>query len=65
MPCAAGTPKAKRSRPGGRVRAAGATFCWHGPWGSGVWMELCPACDADRPVARAFIRWYRDPDRDP
>ncbi|WAU82496.1 DUF6300 family protein [Streptomyces sp. Qhu-G9] len=38
---------------------------WHGPWGTGVWMELCPACDADRPVARAFIRWHRDPDRDP
>ncbi|WP_326762757.1 DUF6300 family protein [Streptomyces phaeochromogenes] len=38
---------------------------WHGPWGTGVWMELCPACDADRPAARAFIRWHRDPDRDP
>ncbi|MEU0111492.1 DUF6300 family protein [Streptomyces sp. NPDC006251] len=38
---------------------------WNGPWGTGVWMELCPACDADRPAARAFIRWHRDPDRDP
>ncbi|MCX5256730.1 DUF6300 family protein [Streptomyces canus] len=28
---------------------------------TGVWMELCPACDAHRPAARAFIRWYRDP----
>ncbi|MEV5795891.1 DUF6300 family protein [Streptomyces sp. NPDC060011] len=28
-------------------------------------MDLCPACDAHRPAARAFIRWYRDPDRDP
>ncbi|MFC9681362.1 DUF6300 family protein [Streptomyces sp. NPDC056948] len=37
---------------------------WNGPWGSGVWMELCPACDADRPAARAFIPWHRDRDRD-
>jgi hypothetical protein len=36
---------------------------WHGPLTTGEWMELCPACDADRPAARAFIRWYRDPDR--
>ncbi|MFJ8082766.1 DUF6300 family protein [Streptomyces sp. NPDC096205] len=28
-------------------------------------MQLCPACDARRPAARAFIQWYRDPDRDP
>ncbi|MGW1041048.1 DUF6300 family protein [Streptomyces sp. NPDC002547] len=28
-------------------------------------MELCPACDAHRPAARAFIRWHRDADRDP
>jgi hypothetical protein len=32
---------------------------------TGVWMELCPACDAHRPAARAFIRWYRDADRAP
>ncbi|MFF8883176.1 DUF6300 family protein [Streptomyces flaveolus] len=38
---------------------------WHGPLMTGVWMELCPACDARRPAARAFIQWYRDPDRDP
>jgi hypothetical protein len=38
---------------------------WHGPLATGVWMELCPACDAHRPAARAFIQWYRDPDRDP
>ncbi|MGA5442448.1 DUF6300 family protein [Streptomyces griseoincarnatus] len=38
---------------------------WHGPLATGVWMELCPACDAHRPAARAFIRWYRDADRDP
>ncbi|MFH9065655.1 DUF6300 family protein [Streptomyces coeruleorubidus] len=38
---------------------------WTGPWGTGVWMELCPACDADRPAAGAFIRWHRNPDRDP
>ncbi|MGX1887644.1 DUF6300 family protein [Streptomyces sp. NPDC055287] len=31
---------------------------WHGPLITGEWMELCPACDADRPAARAFIRWY-------
>jgi hypothetical protein len=38
---------------------------WHGPLGTGVWMELCAACDARRPAARAFIRWHRDADRDP
>src|SRR4051812_14123309 len=38
---------------------------WHGPLGTGVWMELCAACDAHRPAARAFIRWHRDADRDP
>ncbi|WP_391647648.1 DUF6300 family protein [Streptomyces violarus] len=27
--------------------------------GTGVWMELCPACDADRPAACAFIAWPR------
>ncbi|WP_331726598.1 DUF6300 family protein [Streptomyces uncialis] len=37
---------------------------WHGPLMTGVWMELCPACDARRPAASAFIRRYRDPDRD-
>lgn len=30
-----------------------------------VWMELCPACDARRPAARAFIQWHRDAARDP
>ncbi|MFE4631392.1 DUF6300 family protein [Streptomyces mirabilis] len=38
---------------------------WHGPLMTGVWMELCPACDAHRPAACAFIRWYRDSDRGP
>ncbi|WP_327675393.1 MULTISPECIES: DUF6300 family protein [unclassified Streptomyces] len=38
---------------------------WHGPLMTGVWMELCPACDSGRPAARAFIQWYRNPDRDP
>ena len=38
---------------------------WHGPLGTGVWLELCAACDAHRPAARAFIRWHRDADRDP
>jgi hypothetical protein len=28
-------------------------------------MEFCPACDGERPAARAFIHWHRDPDRDP
>ncbi|MFJ6837336.1 DUF6300 family protein [Streptomyces sp. NPDC091209] len=37
----------------------------NGPLMTGVWMELCAACDAHRPAARAFIHWYRDPDRDP
>ncbi|MGX1887386.1 DUF6300 family protein [Streptomyces sp. NPDC055287] len=36
---------------------------WHGPLITGEWMELCPACDADRPAARAFIRWYLAPQR--
>ncbi|MGW7646416.1 DUF6300 family protein [Streptomyces bobili] len=26
---------------------------WHGPRMTGVWMELCPACNARRPAARA------------
>ncbi|MFI0088365.1 DUF6300 family protein [Streptomyces bobili] len=26
---------------------------WHGPLMMGVWMELCPACNARRPAARA------------
>ncbi|MFJ2163598.1 DUF6300 family protein [Streptomyces sp. NPDC087856] len=38
---------------------------WHGPLGTGVWMELCAACDGHRPAARAFIRWHRDTDHDP
>ncbi|MET7830728.1 DUF6300 family protein [Streptomyces sp. NPDC005386] len=37
---------------------------WSGPLVTGVRMELCPACDAHRPAARAFIQWHRDPDRD-
>ncbi|MCT9138635.1 DUF6300 family protein [Streptomyces violarus] len=28
-------------------------------------MELCAACDADRPAASAFIARHRDSDRDP
>ncbi|MGW6263279.1 DUF6300 family protein [Streptomyces sp. NPDC055085] len=32
---------------------------------TGVWMDLCPACDAHRPAARVLICWYREPDRDP
>ncbi|WAU81449.1 DUF6300 family protein [Streptomyces sp. Qhu-G9] len=51
-------------RPGSRC-GGDLMLHWHGPWGTGVWMELCPACDADWPVARAFIRWHRGPDRDP
>ncbi|GGK31532.1 hypothetical protein GCM10011583_74230 [Streptomyces camponoticapitis] len=38
---------------------------WHGASMTGVWMELCPACDARRPAGRAFIQWYRDQDREP
>ncbi|MFJ8955336.1 DUF6300 family protein [Streptomyces sp. NPDC102381] len=38
---------------------------WHGPLMTGVRMELCPACDSDRPAAHAFIQWYRNPGRDP
>ncbi|MHB9856702.1 DUF6300 family protein [Streptomyces sp. YIM S03343] len=26
---------------------------------------MCPACDADRPAAGAFVRWYQDAGRDP
>ncbi|MEU5243646.1 DUF6300 family protein [Streptomyces asoensis] len=29
--------------------------CWVG-------MELCLACDAERPAASALIRWHRAPD---
>ncbi|MCX4657418.1 DUF6300 family protein [Streptomyces microflavus] len=32
---------------------------WHGPLMTGVWMELCPACDADRPAARAAAERHR------
>ncbi|MFI1035985.1 DUF6300 family protein [Streptomyces sp. NPDC020951] len=32
--------------------------------GTEVWRELCPACDARRPAARAFIHWHRDVDGD-
>jgi hypothetical protein len=41
------------------------TLSWKGPGMTGVLMELCPACDADRPAAAAFIWWHLDPDRDP
>ncbi|MFH8492464.1 DUF6300 family protein [Streptomyces longisporoflavus] len=33
----------------------------HGPLMTGVWMELCPVCDAHKPAARAFISWHRAP----
>ncbi|MFH9067626.1 DUF6300 family protein [Streptomyces coeruleorubidus] len=36
---------------------------WKGPWGTGVWMAFCPACDAERPDAGAVIRWHLDPQR--
>lgn len=38
---------------------------WRGGPGTGVLLELCPACDGRRRAARAFIRWHRDPERDP
>lgn len=38
---------------------------WNGPLFTGVRMELCPVCDAHLPAAAAFIRWHRDPNRDP
>lgn len=50
-------------RPGGTSRSR--ALHWNGPLMTGVWMELCPACAARRPAASAFIRWHRDPDRDP
>lgn len=31
---------------------------------TGVLVELCAGCDAERPADAAFIRWLRDPDRD-
>ncbi|MFF3350746.1 DUF6300 family protein [Streptomyces sp. NPDC002779] len=37
---------------------------WNGPWATGVWMELCPACDAERLAASALIDWHRDLDRE-
>ncbi|MFH8470639.1 DUF6300 family protein [Streptomyces sp. NPDC017991] len=39
----------------------GLTLHWRGPWVSGVIIELCPACDAHKPAARAFLDWHRDP----
>ncbi|MFH9969606.1 DUF6300 family protein [Streptomyces mirabilis] len=36
---------------------------WNGPTMTGVWLELCQACDADRPAASALIHWIRDPGR--
>nr|WP_168504484.1 DUF6300 family protein [Streptomyces sp. S1D4-11]QIY93172.1 hypothetical protein HEP87_01875 [Streptomyces sp. S1D4-11] len=53
-------PARRCSRCGGEV-----LLHWNGPLITGVWMELCPAYDAHRPAARAFIRWHRDPDRNP
>ncbi|MCX4706971.1 DUF6300 family protein [Streptomyces sp. NBC_01373] len=48
------------------TRCGGALLLhWHGPLMTRVWMELCPACDARRPAARAFIQWHRDAARDP
>ncbi|MFZ4302743.1 DUF6300 family protein [Streptomyces cinereoruber] len=39
---------------------------WHGPLSTGlILLELCPACDAHHPAARALIHWHRDTDRDP
>lgn len=42
---------------------------WHsplnGPFSRGIYLELCPACDASRPAAHAYIQWYRDLPRDP
>ncbi|MFI0813455.1 DUF6300 family protein [Streptomyces echinatus] len=55
---------AQKSRPCSRCGTE-LLLHWHGPLMTGVWMELCPACDAHRPAARTFIAWYRDPDRDP
>jgi hypothetical protein len=52
------------SRPCSRCGAA-LLLDWHGPLTTGVWMELCPACDAHRPAARAFVQWHEDPARDP
>ncbi|WP_425276442.1 DUF6300 family protein [Streptomyces swartbergensis] len=56
-----------RRRRAGRCSRCGGDLLlqWNGPWGTGVWMGLCPACDAERPAARALIDWHRDPDRDP
>ncbi|TKA06364.1 DUF6300 family protein [Actinacidiphila oryziradicis] len=42
----------------------GLVLGWHGPLFSGVWMELCPVCDADGLAARALARWIRNPERD-
>lgn len=42
---------------------------WHtplqGPFSRGIILELCPACDASRPAARAYIQWHNDLPRDP
>ncbi|MCX4661552.1 hypothetical protein [Streptomyces uncialis] len=41
-------------RPGGTSRSR--ALHWNGPLMTGVWMELCPACAARRPAARALSR---------
>ncbi|MEU5314362.1 DUF6300 family protein [Streptomyces sp. NPDC021562] len=41
------------------------TLYWRSLFGPGVPLELCPACDADRSAAAAFLAWHQDPDRDP
>ena len=37
----------------------------HGPMSRGVILELCPACDAHRPAAQAYMQWSNDLHRDP
>lgn len=54
-----------RPMPACSRRAGALTLYWNAPLQTGVMMELCPVCDGARPTAAAFIRWHRDPDRDP
>ncbi|MGI5461092.1 DUF6300 family protein [Streptomyces sp. CA-249302] len=55
----------RRSRPPCSRCAAELLLYWNGPATTGVWLELCPVCDANRPAGTALIAWIRDSDRRP
>ncbi|MFR0367583.1 DUF6300 family protein [Streptomyces sp. MCC20] len=59
-----GTPEKTEPTPCSRC-AQDLLLYWNGPAMTGVWLELCPICDASRPAATALIAWIRDSDRRP